>query len=113
MWQQCGEGQNNILPVTIEPSLSLPTIVPWMGQVLEASEFYQRATGQTPPNPDGLYSTFRRASMPEPKEQLISSLSVQLTAAEKQVLDLLGSLPLCTKQQLAGLMGGVAHRRVN
>ena len=113
VWQQCGEGQSNILPVKIEPSLSLATIVPWMDQMLEASEFYQRATGQTSPNPDDLYTSRLRASMPEPSEQLNSSLSVQLTAAEKQVLDLLGFWPLCTKQQLSGLMGGVTRRHVN
>ena len=113
VWQQCGAGLNNILPVTIGPSLSLATIVPWMDQMLEASEFYQRATGQTSPNPDNLYTSRLRASMPEPAEQLTSSLSAQLTAAEKQVLDLLGSWPLSTKKQLAGLMGGVTRRRVN
>ena len=113
VWQQCGAGLNNILPVRIEPSLSLATIVPWMDQVLEASEFYQRATGQTPPNPESLYTSHLRVSMPEPSEQLNSSLSVQLTAAEKQMLDLLGSWPLCTKKQLSGLMGGVTSRRVN
>ncbi len=113
VWQQCGAGLNNILPVRIEPSLSLATIVPWMDQVLEASEFYQRATGQTPPNPESLYTSHLRASMPEPSEQLNSSLSVQLTAAEKQMLDLLGSWPLCTKKQLSGFMGGVTSRRVN
>ena len=113
VWQQCGEGHNNILPVKIEPNLSLATIVPWMGQVREATEFYQRATGQTPPNPESLYTSHQRVTMPEPAEQLNSSLSVQLTAAEKQALDLLGSWPLCTKKQLAGLMGGVTRRRAN
>ena len=113
VWQQCGEGQNNILPVKIEPSLSLATIVPWMGQVREATEFYQRATGQTPPNPESLYTSHQRVTMPEPAEQINSSLSVKLAAAEKQVLDLLASWPFCTKTQLAGLMGGVTRRRVN
>ena len=113
VWQRCGTGINNLLPVEIDPGISLATIVTGMENKLEASELYQRATGHTPPNPDGLYSTFRRASMPEPSEQVTSSLSVQLTAAEKQVLDLLGSWPLCTKKQLAGLMGGVTRRRVN
>ena len=110
VWQQCGAGLNNILPVRIEPSLSLATIVPWMDQVLEASEFYQRATGQTSAKPGrSLYTSHLRVSMPEPSEQLNSSLSVQLTAAEKQMLDLLGSWPLCTKKQLSGLMGGVTQ----
>ena len=113
VWQRCGTGINNLLPVEIDPGISLATIVTGMENKLEASELYQRATGHTPPNPDGLYSTFRRASMPEPSEQVNSSLSVQLTATEKQVMESLASWPLCTKQQLSGLMGGLTRRRVN
>ena len=81
--------------------------------MLEATEFYQFATGHRLLDPDDLYTSHLRASMPEPSEQLIACLSVQLTAAEKQALDLLASWPLCTKTQLAGLMGGVTRRRVN
>ena len=33
--------------------------------------------------------------------------------AEKEALDLLSAWPLCTREQLAGLMGGVTLRRVN
>ena len=113
VWQPCGAGLNNILPVKIHPSKSLATIVPWMEQLLEASEFYQDATGHRPPDPDDLYTSHLRASMPEPLEQLTSAISVQLTAAEKQALDLLASWPLCTKRQLSDLMGGVTRRRVN
>ena len=51
--------------------------------------------------------------MPEPTEQLTSTLPVQLTRAEKDALDLLAAWPLCTREQLAGLMGGVTLRRVN
>lgn len=51
--------------------------------------------------------------MPEPAQQLASTLAVQLTRAEKDTLDLLGAWPLCTREQLAGLMGGVTLRRVN
>ena len=36
-----------------------------------------------------------------------------MTRAEKYVLDLLSAWPLCTREQLAGLMGGVTLRRVN
>ncbi len=112
-WQRCGEGSNNSLPVKIDPSISLSTIVRWMGRTLEASELHQRATGHRPPDPDSLYTYHKHVGMPEPREQLTSSLSMQLTAAEKQALDLLASWPLCTKKQLAGLMGGVTRRRVN
>ena len=51
--------------------------------------------------------------MPEPAQQLESALSVQLTRAEKEALDLLAAWPLCTTEQLAGLMGGVTRRRAN
>ena len=51
--------------------------------------------------------------MPEPTEQLKPALSVQLTRAEKDALDLMSAWPLCTREQLAGLMGGVTLRRVN
>ena len=115
VWQSRGTrtGWNNLLPVKIKPSLSLATIVSGTDGMLEATEFYQRATGQTTPDPDDLYTSYLRAGMPEPTEQLTSSLSVQLTASEKQALDLLASWPLCTKKQLAGLLGGVTRRRVN
>ena len=113
VWQPCGEGSTNSLPVKIHASSTLSVIVHWMGQTLEASEFYQSATGRTPPDPESLYIYHKNVSMPEPREQITSSPSVQLTAAEKQALDLLAAWPLCTKQQLAGLMGGVTRRRVN
>ena len=112
-WQLCGQGSNNSLPAKIDPRISLSMIVPWMDQTLEASEFYQRATGHRPPDPDSLYTYHKHVGMPEPKKQLTSSLSVQLTSAEKQALDLLAAWPLCTKEQLAGLMGRVTRRRVN
>ena len=51
--------------------------------------------------------------MPEPAQQLTSSLAAQLTRAGKEALDLLAAWPLCTREQLAGLMGGVTLRRVN
>ena len=113
VWQRCGQGSNNSLPEKIDPSISLSTIVPWMGQTLEASELHQRATGHRPPDPESLYTYHKHVGMPEPKKQLTTSLSVQLTATEKQALDLLAAWPLCTKEQLAGLMGGVTRRRVN
>ena len=67
------------------------------------------------PNPDpySLYPGRLRADMPDPPEQVKSSLAVQLTRAEKEALDLLAAWPLCTTDQLAGLMGGVTRRRAN
>ena len=112
VWQRCG-AEANLQPVEIDSSISLASIMADMEDMLEASELYQNATGHRPPNPDELYSTFRRAAKPEPSEQLSSSLSVQLTAAEKQALDLLASWPLCTNERLSGFMGGVTRRRVN
>ena len=51
--------------------------------------------------------------MPDPSEQVESSLAVRLTRAKKDTLDLLAAWPLCTTDQLAGLMGGVTRRRAN
>ena len=51
--------------------------------------------------------------MPKPPEQLDAALSVQLTRADKQALDLLAAWPFSTPDQLAGLMGGVTRRRAN
>ena len=65
------------------------------------------------PNPYSLYPTHLRAAMPNPSEQVKDSLAVQLTRAEKETLDLLAAWPLCTTDQLAGLMGGVTRRRTN
>ena len=66
-----------------------------------------------PQIPDALYPSDVQVSMPQPSHQLTSSLSAQLTRADKDVLDLLGAWPLCTRAQLAGLMGGVTLRRVD
>ena len=112
VWQLCG-ADAYLLPVEIDPSISLASIVTGMENMLQASELYQKTTGYSPPNPDDLYPSFRRAAMPEPSQQLNSSLAVQMSAAEKLALDLLASWPLCTKEQLAELMGGVTRRRVN
>ena len=65
------------------------------------------------PNPETLYPDHLRAAMPEPSELLRSSLAVRLTRAEKDALDLLAAWPLCTTDQMAGLMGGVTRRRAN
>jgi len=54
-----------------------------------------------------------RATPPSGDDGFGDALALQLTAAEKQALDLLAAWPLCTTEQLASLMGGVSARRVN
>ena len=72
------------------------------------------ATGERPrPDPEELYPSRLRALMPQPTEQVGSSLAVKLVRAEKQALDLLAAWPLCTTEQLMGLMAGVTRRRAN
>ena len=111
VWQQCGDGRDNDPPVRIDPGASLRSILAWMDRLLDKSHSFFRDN----PRPDlqDLYSSKVKAAMPEPAVQLTSSLSVQLTRAGKDALDLLAAWPLCTREQLAGLMGGVTLRRVN
>ena len=108
VWQQCGAGGNSFLPEPINPDVSLDAIMGWLGRRA------RHATDDHPtPDPDELYPSRLRAMTPEPMEQVGNSLAVKLTRAEKQALDLLASWPLCTTDQLAGLMGGVTRRRAN
>ena len=115
-WQQCGHGMG--AHVKVAPYLSLENIVASLGWLVDHNA--KRRLDKTPPtkrqpNPDpySLYPTHLRAAMPNPSEQVKSSLAVQLTRAEKEALDLLAAWPLCTTDQLAGLMGGVTRRRAN
>ena len=71
------------------------------------------AKRQPTPDPYSLYPTHLQSAIPEPPEQVKTSLAVQLTRAEKEALDLLAAWPLCTTDQLVGLMGGVTRRRAN
>ena len=64
-------------------------------------------------DPDALYPDDVQAAMPDPPEQVKSCLAVQLTRSEKDALDLLAAWPLCTTEQLVGLMGGATRRRAN
>ena len=108
VWQQCGTDNRPFLPEAINPDLSLDDIMGWLGRRVK------HATGDRPtPDPEELYPSGLRALMPKPTEQVKSSLSVRLTRAEKQALDLLAAWPLCNSDQLAGLMGGVTRRRAN
>ena len=111
VWQQCGSGLGEDPPVRIDPDTSLANIMAWMKRVLDASRSSRRDNPK--PDPASLYPSRMKAAIPEPSKQLISAPSVQLTRAEKDALDLLAAWPLCTREQLAGLMGGVTLRRVN
>ena len=111
VWQQCGDGRDNDPPVPIDPGASLRSILAWMDRLLDKSHSSFRDNPR--PDLEDLYSSRVKAAMPEPGEQLTSSLSAQLTRAGKDALDLLSAWPLCTREQLAGLMGGVTLRRVN
>ncbi len=109
VWQQCGDGRDLNPPTKIEPEVSLRTILAWTERLVGASRTDQ--TEERMPDPDALYSSDVRIDMPEPTGQLKESLSIQLTGAEKEMLDLLAASPLSTRKQLAGLMGGVTTHR--
>ena len=111
VWQQCGTGLGDDPPMLVSPDASLTGILAWMDRLLDSSYSFLRDSPK--PNPGALYPSGVQASMPEPSQQLASALSVQLTRADKDALDLLAAWPLCTREQLAGLMGGVTLRRVN
>ena len=118
VWQQCGNGTELDLPVKVAPGVSLNAIMAWTDRVAEGYANVRKqhnpgAEREPTPDPETLYPDHLRAAMPEPSELLSSSLAVQLTGAEKDALDLLAAWPLCTTDQLAGLMGGVTRRRVN
>ena len=111
VWQQCGSGLGDDPPVKVYAHARLAGILAWAGRLLDSSYSFLRDNPK--PNPTALYSSGVQAAMPEPSKHLASALSVQLTRADKDVLDLLAAWPLCTSEQLAGLMGGVTLRRVN
>ena len=111
VWQQCGGGLGQDPPVLIEPDTSLANILSWADGLLESSHRSRRDNPS--PDPDALYPSGVQAVMPDPARQLATALATQLTRAEKDALDLLSAWPLCTREQLAGLMGGVTLRRVN
>ena len=117
-WQQCGGGTEQALPVKVVPGVSVETIIARTDRLAERfDDLHQRhspgAEREPRPDPEILYPSRLRAAMPEPSELLGSSLAVKLTRAEKDALDLLAAWPLCTTDQLAGLMGGVTRRRAN
>ena len=102
----------------VAPGVSLKAIIDWTDRVAEGYANVRKqhnpgAERKPTPDPETLYPEHLRAAMPEPSELLRSSLAVRLTGAEKDALDLLAAWPLCTTDQLAGLMGGVTRRRAN
>ena len=108
VWQQCGVDNRLLLPQAINLDVSLGDIMGWVGRRA------RYATGDRPrPDPEELYPYRLRAMTPRPTEQMNSSLAVRLARSEKQALDLLAAWPLCTTEQLMGLMGGVTRRRAN
>ena len=118
VWQQCGGGTEHDLPVKVDPDVSLENIIAQTDRLAERFDDLRLrhnpgAEREPRPDPETLYPSRLRAAMPEPSELLGSSLAVRLTRAEKDALDLLVAWPLCTIDQLAGLMGGVTRRRAN
>ena len=111
IWQQCGSGLGENPPVRIDGDTSLADILAWMDRLLDKSYSFLRDRPKA--SPEAMYPSSVKTAMPEPTQQLAPALSVQLTRAEKDALDLLAAWPLCTREQLAGLMGGVTLRRVN
>ena len=107
VWQQCGSGLGEAVRIAADASLA--GILALAERLLDTSYSF---LGKNPePNPGALYPSGVQATLPEPTEQLNPALSVQLTRAEKDALDLLAAWPLCTREELAGLMGGVTLRR--
>ena len=118
VWQQCGGGTEHDLPVKVDPGVSLDAIMTLTDRLAERlDDLRQRhspgAEREPSPDPDTLYPVHLRAAMLEPSALLRPALAVRLTGAEKDSLDLLAAWPLCTTDQLAGLVGGVTRRRVN
>ena len=118
VWQQCGNGTELDLPVEVAPGVSLNAIIAWTDRLAGSSADVRKqhnpgAERKPRPDPETLYPDHLRAAMPQPSELLRSSPAVRLTPAEKDALDLLAAWPLCTTDQLAGLMGGVTRRRAN
>lgn len=109
VFQQGGYGFPN--PPTIGPDFDLRSMLAWITRRVAA--YSKRGPLEPRPDPDTLYRSDRQATPPKPAEQLDAALSLQLSRAEKQALDLLADWPLCSTEQLAGLMGGVTPRRAN
>ena len=104
VWQQGGYGFAST--PTLEPDVSLSTIVAHARRLADAYPNLSRAPMQRP-------SSGSRSDLPDPSEQFDQALSLRLSRAEKRALDLLAGWPFCSPAQLAGLMDGVGERRAN
>ena len=107
VWQPGGHDFGQI-PV-IAPDVSLARMVDAAGD-MAGHPIHARRRG---PDPDQNYPGSVRATALTNGESFGDALALQLTAAEKQALDLLAAWPLCTTEQMGGLLGGVSDRRVN
>ena len=104
VWQPARYGRGDTATM-VEPDSSLAWLVDLAGREVRHAA--------PPPHPDRLYAGDVRATPPAGEGLFEDTLALQLTAAEKQALDLLAAWPLCTTEQLGGLMGGVSDRRAN
>ena len=96
VWQQCGTSTSTYLPMGIASDATLSGILAWAGRLVDNSAASRRRHGfepdnRTTPDPDTLYPDHLQAAMPEPSEQVKTSLAVRLTRAEKEALDLLAA----------------------
>ena len=109
VWQQGGTGVADHPPAPIAPDTALADIVAWTERLRTGAP----ASGRPTPtlDLDALYPADVRATTPDPARQLAAALAVQLTRADKATLDVLAAWPLCTRQQLAGLLGGDTRHR--
>ncbi len=64
VWQQCGTGLGDNLPVRVSPDSSLPGILTWAERLLDSSYSFLRDNPK--PSPGALYPSGVQASMPEP-----------------------------------------------
>ena len=76
VWQQCGAGMGDNPPVKVIPGVSLDTIVNWTDRLVEISEADRRRHGfkkprKPTPDPEALYPSHRRATMPESAQQRV------------------------------------------
>ncbi|MYJ74441.1 MAG: hypothetical protein F4089_04760 [Gammaproteobacteria bacterium] len=110
VWQQCGNGVDRV--TVLAPSLPLWALLGWLDEDL-ARQRKRWGRSITGPDRASLHSARMRATRPRPADQLDAAYAVRLSRTDKQVLDLLADWPICTAEQLAGLMGGVGRRRVN
>ena len=87
VWQQCGSGVGEA--VRIDADASLAGILARAECLLDSSYSFLR--DRPKPSRSDLYPSGVQASMPDPTEQLEQALTVQLSRAEKDVLDLLAA----------------------